>query len=165
MQVTKNTVVTLSYQLTDRQGEVIDAPGSMLTYLHGGYDEIFPLVEQALDAKDVGDECFVQLEPEEAFGDYDEQLLRIEPRELFPSNVEVGMQFEGTVEGGDEGDTILFTVTDVADDKVVVDGNHPLAGMALDFRCKVVEVRGATDEEIEHGHSHGHGDEHDGHGH
>ncbi|MES2356018.1 MAG: peptidylprolyl isomerase [Pseudomonadota bacterium] len=157
MQISKNTVVTLSFELKDRDGQVLEKAGSVLSYLHGGYDGIFPLVEEALHDKTVGEECTVQLEPDDAFGEYDETLLRVEPRNLFPDTVSVGMQFEGGAEGADEDDYILYTVTDVTDDKIVVDGNHPLAGMALDFSCKVTDVRAATEEELIHGHVHGEG--------
>ena len=161
MQIAKDTVVTVSFELKDRQGQVLEKAGSMLSYLHGGYDGIFPLVEEALQGKSVGDECAVKLEPDDAFGEYDEMLLRVEPRNIFPKNVVVGMQFEGGAEDADADDYVLYTVTDVTDDQVVVDGNHPLAGMALDFSCKVMEVRQATAEELEHGHVHGdHGHQH-----
>ncbi|HVK54857.1 MAG TPA: peptidylprolyl isomerase [Burkholderiales bacterium] len=161
MQISKDTVVTLSYELKDRDGEVLEDAGSTLSYLHGGYDGIFPLVEEALHGQPVGYQCAVQLEPDDAFGEYDETLLRVESRELFPENVEVGMQFEGGGEGADDEDFILYTVTDVTDDKVVVDGNHPLAGIGLDFNCTVMEVRPATTEELDHGHPHGeHGHQH-----
>lgn len=166
MQIAKDTVVTISYELKDRQGQVVEKAGSLISYIHGGYDGIFPLVEEALHGKDIGDGCTVQLEPDDAFGEYDETLLRVEPRDAFPENISVGMQFEGGAENADEDDYILYTVTDVSDDKIVVDGNHPLAGMALDFNCKVIEVRPATDEELEHGHVHDeNGHEHGEHGH
>jgi FKBP-type peptidyl-prolyl cis-trans isomerase SlyD len=161
MQIAKDTVVTVSFELKDRQGQVLEKAGSLLSYLHGGYDGIFPLVEEALNGKSVGDRCSVQLEPDDAFGEYDETLLRVEPRNIFPNNVTVGMQFEGGAEDADAEDYILYTVTDVTDDQVVVDGNHPLAGMALDFNCTVMEVRPATEEELTHGHVHGeHGHQH-----
>jgi FKBP-type peptidyl-prolyl cis-trans isomerase SlyD len=151
MQIAKNTVVTLSYGLKDRDGTVLEEAGSRLSYLHGGYDGIFPLVEEALHGQAVGYQCAVQLEPDDAFGEYDEALLRVESRELFPDNIEVGMQFEGGAEGSDDEDFLLYTVTDVSDDKVVVDGNHPLAGVGLDFSGTVIEVRPATEEELNEG--------------
>jgi len=158
MQVAKNTVVTLSYQVTDSDGNLVDAGEQPLVYLHGGYDGIFPVLEEALQGRIVGDKLDVKLQPDEAFGDYDAELVMMEPRSLFPDNIEVGMQFERATEDGDDGE--LYTITDIADDKVVVDGNHPLAGMALVFSCTVAEVRTATAEEIGHGHVHGSGDHH-----
>ncbi|HWT53693.1 MAG TPA: peptidylprolyl isomerase, partial [Rhodocyclaceae bacterium] len=99
------------------------------------------------------------LQPEEAFGDYDESLIAIEPRSLFPDNIEIGMQFERGGED-DEDDGLLYTITDIADDKVVVDGNHPLAGQSLVFSCTVTDVRKASAEELSHGHVHGPGGHH-----
>lgn len=155
MQVGKDTVVTLSYRLTTLQGELLEeaTQDQPAAYLHGGYDGIFPKVEAALDGQSVGAEADVVLEPEDAFGDYDAELVRMEEAGLFPSDVAVGMQFEGASEDGQH--YMLYTVTDIADGKVVVDGNHPLAGQALRVQCRVVGVRAALPEEIEHGHVHG----------
>lgn len=152
MQVTKDMVVTLTYELLDVDGELIESSDAPIAYLHGGYDGIFPLVERALAGKTVGEQCRVRLEPEDAFGDYDAELVRLEPREKFPGNLEVGMRFEGR--GEESGETVIYTVTDVAEDKVVVDGNHPLAGQTLHFSCTVTGVRAATAEELAHGHVH-----------
>ena len=161
MQIAKDTVVTVNYELKEQEGKVIEKAGSMLTYLHGGYDGIFPLVEEALHGKTVGDECAVLLEPDDAFGEHDDTLVRVEPRKAFPKNVTVGMQFEGGGEDEPDEDYVLYTVTEVGEDKVVVDGNHPLAGLQLEFRCTVAEVRAATTEELTHGHVHGeHGHHH-----
>jgi len=145
-------VVTLTYELLDVDGELIESSDAPIAYLHGGYDGIFPLVERALAGKTVGDQCRVRLEPEDAFGDYDAELMRLEPREKFPGNLEVGMRFEGR--GEESGETVIYTVTDVTEDKVVVDGNHPLAGQTLHFSCTVTGVRAATAEELAHGHVH-----------
>ncbi|MBU1235244.1 MAG: peptidylprolyl isomerase [Gammaproteobacteria bacterium] len=153
MQVEKNTVVTLTYQVTDSDGNLVDGGEQPIIYLHGGYDAIFPLIEEALQGKDVGEKLELKLQPADAFGDYDAELVMIEARSLFPDNIEVGMQFERATEDGDDGE--LYMITDIADDKVVVDGNHPLAGMALVFSCTVADVRVATSDEIGHGHVHG----------
>lgn len=159
MIVSKNTVVSLTYELFDAQGKLIERSDDPVTYLHGGYMGIFPRVEEALEGKQPGDRCSVRMEPDDAFGDYDAELVRVEDRNLFPSEVKVGMRFEGRREGSREA--TVFTVTDIAEDKVVVDGNHPLAGMALRFECSVTDVREATDEEVAHGHVHGaHGHHH-----
>lgn len=152
MEVTKNTVVALTYELLDADGQLIESSEMPIEYLHGGYDGIFPLVEQALSGKTIGDGCRVRLEPEDAFGDYDAELVRLEPREKFPGNLEIGMRFEGR--GEESGTTVVYTVTDIAEDKVIVDGNHPLAGQTLQFACTVKGVRAATDEELAHGHVH-----------
>jgi FKBP-type peptidyl-prolyl cis-trans isomerase SlyD len=160
MLIARNTVVTLKYSVKDTEGTSIDEGTAPLVYLHGGYGGIFDRIEEALQGKDVGDALEVKLEPEDAFGEYDAELVAIESRQLFPENIEVGMQFERGSEDGEDDDA-LFTITDIADDKVVVDGNHPLAGIALLFSCTVAEVRAASAEEISHGHPHGaHGHHH-----
>jgi len=159
VQVAKDTVVSLNYELSDADGKLIEKTDAPIEYLHGGYNGIFPLVEQALAGKSAGDTCRVRLEPDDAFGEYDAGLVHLEPRDKFPDGIAVGMQFEGR--GTESGTTLIYTVTDIADGKVVVDGNHPLAGKALDFICTVAAVRAATQEELAHGHVHGaHGHHH-----
>jgi FKBP-type peptidyl-prolyl cis-trans isomerase SlyD len=153
MQIAKDMVVTLEYELLDLDGNLIEKTEEPIEYLHGGYDGIFPLVERALDGKTVGDTCRVRLEPDDAFGEYDAELVLVEPRDKFPGTVGVGMQFEGRSNSSDE--MLVYTVTDIAEDKVVVDGNHPLAGQTLDFSCTIASVRSATDEELSHRHAHG----------
>jgi FKBP-type peptidyl-prolyl cis-trans isomerase SlyD len=153
MQIAKDSVVTLNYKVTDPDGNIVDEGSQPIVYLHGGYDGIFAAIEEALQGRGVGEDVVIKLQPEEAFGDYDEALLRIEPLSLFPDNIEVGMQFERAGEEGE--DDMVYTITDIEGDKVVVDGNHPLAGMALVFACTISEVRPATAEEITHGHVHG----------
>ena len=148
MKITKNTVVTVHYKLSDAQNNVLEEGEEPMIYLHGGYESTLPSIEDALDGKEVGYTTIVQVEPEEAFGDYDPLLVRVEDRDKFPQLLEVGMQFEGIPDSSEE-DVVLFVVTDIAEDKVVLDGNHPLAGMALRFSLRVDEVRAATPEEIE----------------
>ncbi|MFT5533367.1 MAG: FKBP-type peptidyl-prolyl cis-trans isomerase SlyD [Burkholderiaceae bacterium] len=155
MIIAKNTVVTVHYTLSDAQGNLIEESRDPMVYLHGGYENTLPKIEEALDGKDTGYETNLQVEPDDAFGEYDPALVKVEPRDRLPTPLEVGMQFEGLPDGGEDDDSVIFTVTDIADDKVVLDGNHPLAGMALRFSLKVSEVRAASDEEIVHGHVHG----------
>ncbi len=165
MKIEKDTIVSLVYRLTDAQNNLIEESGDPMVYLHGGYSGTFPKIEELLEGQEVGFETQIQLEPEDAFGDYDANLLKVEPRARFPEPLEVGMQFEGVpsdeegdlanIDDADEDEILIYTVTDVAQDKVVLDGNHPLAGMALRFWIKVSQVRAATPEEIEHGHPHG----------
>ncbi len=150
MQVSSNSVVALQVELSDIWGNLIQRSEEPVQYLHGGYGNIFSPVEAALEGKGVNDRVEVRLEPEEAFGDYDENLLRVEPRSRFPQEIEVGMRIEGDPAGGDDRSPI-FTITDIAEGKVVLDANHPLAGMALKFSCTVVEVRPATATEIQNG--------------
>jgi len=162
MKIAKNTVVTVHYKLSDAQGNLIEESREPMVYLHGGYENTLPKIEQALDGKDVGFQTSLQVEPEDAFGEYDAELVKIESRDRLPSPIEVGMQFEGTPDAGEDEESMIFTVTDIADDKVVLDGNHPLAGVALRFDLNVADVRAATDEEIAHEHVHGaHGHHHD----
>ena len=142
MVVARNTVVGVRMGLADAQGAELAAP-SELSYLHGGYGEMLPTLERALEGKGAGDSVQLQLEPEQAFGEYDPALLRVEPLGRYGEGVSVGMQVEE--------DTRLYTVTDVAGGSVVLDANHPLAGMALRFSVVILAVRGATEEEIERG--------------
>jgi len=151
MQVDKDTVVSLDVQLADVHGNLIPHSPQAVLYLHGGYAGIFPLVEEALQGKAPGESVEVRLEPEDAFGEYDAELVELEERARFPAELAVGMQFEQ--EGGPDEELLIYTVTDIAGDKVVLDGNHPLAGMALNFACTVLAVRDATADEIERGYA------------
>lgn len=155
MQIAPHTVVTLAYQVTDPDGGMVDAGEHPIVYLHGGFDDIFPKIEEALQGKQAGDSIQVKLQPDEAFGEYDADLVQIEPRSDFPAELQVGMQLEGSPPGSDEDDFVIYRVTDIVDDKVMLDGNHPLAGLALVFSCTVSAVRAANAEEIAHGHVHG----------
>jgi FKBP-type peptidyl-prolyl cis-trans isomerase SlyD len=157
-EVAKNTVVSLDYELLDTDGKVIEKTDRPISYLHGGYDGIFPRVEEKLQGRKAGESCSVKLEPDDAFGEYDKELIRTEPRNLFPKNVQVGMQFEGAAEGSKH--VMIYTVTSIADDKIVVDANHPLAGKTVQFNCTITDVRPATQEELHHGHVHGPGGHH-----
>lgn len=159
MAITKNSVVTLHYEMFDANDQLIDKTEQPIAYLHGGYDGIFPLVEEALHGKEVGDVVDVTLAPDDAFGEQDPELVRMEDTSVFPVDVEVGMMFEA--DDPETGDVFVYRVTDVADGKAVVDGNHPLAGMKIRFKATVDSVRDATEEEITHGHAHGeHGHHH-----
>ena len=116
MQIAKDTVVSLDYELFDAAGTIVEKTQSPITYLHGGYDGIFPMVESTLQGKGVGDTCEVRLEPDDAFGEYEADMVRIEPRKLFPKNITVGMQFEGAVEDSDKYK--LYTVKEIADGRI-----------------------------------------------
>jgi len=143
MQVGRDTVVSLKIQMYDAQGALLHAPEDAHVYLHGGYGGLLDALERLLEGKSPGETVRVQLEPEQAFGDYDAGLLRVEPAERYGQGIAVGMEIEE--------DERLYTVTDVAAGKVVLDANHPLAGLALRFACEVVGVRAARREEIERG--------------
>ena len=158
MKIAKDTVVSLSYELIDSSGgEVLEKSSDPISYVHGGYDGIFPTVEEALHGKSVGDKVAVKMTPDDAFGEYEHDLVRVESRDMFPKDIEVGMQLEGGAEGDDDEDYMLFTVVEVTDKEVTVDGNHPLAGKTLNFNATVTGVRAASQEEVDHGHVHGAG--------
>jgi FKBP-type peptidyl-prolyl cis-trans isomerase SlyD len=147
LSVEKDRWVTVHYRLFDSQGEAVEDGEREITYLHGGYGELFEPIEQALEGQAPGFETSLYLEPEETFGDYDAELVRLAPRAQFPAELEEGMSFDGLP--GEERDGRIWMVTDISDEAVVLDGNHPLAGMALRFELKVIEVREAEDDEIE----------------
>ncbi|MEK7360951.1 MAG: peptidylprolyl isomerase [Pseudomonadota bacterium] len=151
MQIAKDKVVSLEVRLSDVHGNLIQLSAEAVQYLHGDYDGIFQAVEAVLQGKSAGEKIEVRLEPEDAFGEYDAELVQLAERAQFPPELEVGMQFER--EGSPENELLIHTVTDIAGDQVVLDGNHPLAGMALNFACTVVAVREATAGEIERGYA------------
>ncbi len=126
----------------DAQGAELSAPAET-SYLHGGYGGMLDGLERALEGKSAGDSLRVQLEPEDAFGEYDADLVRLEPAERYGDGIAAGMEVEE--------DGSLYIVTDVAEGKVVLDGNHPLAGVALRFALDVLAVRNAKPEEIAQG--------------
>ena len=147
-QIGSNSVVTLNYNLTDPDGNMLDEGNQPIVYLHGGYDGVFIPIEVALEGKSVGDMVTVKLQPNEAFGEYDFDLLQIEPVENLPEQLKVGMMIEGDSEEGLEDGAVFYTVTEIADGKAVLDGNHPLSGMALVFMATVTAIRPATTVEI-----------------
>ena len=153
MQIQAPCVVSLTWKLSDAQGQPIDELKDPVEFFYGG-DDLLPKVEEALAGKATGDEAFLHLEPEHAFGDYNAELVCFEDRALFPAEVGPGMQFEGLPEGAATPDMpaeAIYTVTEVYDTHVVLDGNHPLAGVALRLHVTVRDVREATDDEIERG--------------
>ena len=151
MQIEAPCVVTLTWTLSDAQNRPIDELSSPVDFFVGG-DDLLAKVEEALAGHEPGDELSLQLEPEQAFGDYRPELVCFEDRKLFPEQLEPGMAFEGLPEGAVTPDMpadVIYLVTEVYPSHVVLDGNHPLAGMALRLRMKVVDVRSATDAEVE----------------
>jgi FKBP-type peptidyl-prolyl cis-trans isomerase SlyD len=151
MQITSPCVVSLTWRLEDAHGELIDELVDPVEFLVGG-DDLLAKVEEALLGQAEGFEATLHLEPEHAFGDYDPKLVFFEERKVFGEHVEEGMQFDGVPEGATtEGlpAEAIYTVTEVYDTHVVLDGNHPLAGVALVLALTVREVREATEEEIE----------------
>ena len=141
-----NSIVNMTYEIKDIDGNILESSSEPVEYLHGGFDNIFPKVEEAMHGKKIGDEIVVSLEPVDAFGTYDESLVQIEPTSAFPENeLKQGMQFEGE---DSSGEVITYTVTDIADGKVIVDGNHPWAGQRIIFTAIVGDIRLANDQEL-----------------
>ena len=149
-QIVKDSVVTLSYEVTDPDGNVLDAGEKPLIYLHGGYDDVFAAIELALQGRVVGDTVTVKMQPAQAYGEYDADLVLIESLDALPQPLTVGMQIEAEP-GGDSEEAVFYRVTDIAEGKAVLDGNHPLAGQALVFTGTVTAVRPASPAEIEAG--------------
>lgn len=158
MKIEKNTVVTLRYKVLDTQGKLLEESNAPMVYLHGGYGNTFPKIEETLDGQEPGFRTTLELQPQDAFGLRDESLVQTIPKTQFPPGVKVG----GHLEGRDtQGRTQTFTVMKIKGPVVLLDGNHPLAGKALRFSLAVIDVRAASEEEIAHGHVHGeHGHHH-----
>lgn len=160
MHITADKVVLMHYTLTNDAGEVLDSSdgGEPLAYLHGKGNIVAGL-EKALDGRAAGEKLQVRVEPGEGYGVRDAALVKRVPRRSFGSvgQIKAGMQFQAQLE---RGKMRVVTVTDVRGDMVTIDGNHPLAGEALNFAIEVTEVRDATPEELAHGHVHGTGGHH-----
>jgi len=157
MLISRNKVVRFAYTLTDDKAQVLDrsSEAEPLTYLHGG-EAIIPGLEAALEGRRAGESFKVRVAAVDAYGERDEDLVHSVPRDMFEGDdaVKVGMQFETN---DDDGETRIVTVTGADANNVTVDGNHPLAGIPLNFAVTVVEVRDASAEERRHGHVHGAG--------
>lgn len=158
MKIDKDTAVTIRLSVAESTGKVIQSGKTPIAYLHGGYDNLFPKLEEALQGQEAGFKATLDLAPEDAFGVRDESLLRTISKKDFPPGVKVGGQLQGYT---DEGEEQVFTVLKIKGDQVMLDGNHPLAGKALRVGVEVLSVRAATAEEITHRHVHGeHGHHH-----
>ena len=157
MKIAKDTVVSLQFKVADATGKLIEESKEPMVYLHGGYDNTLPKIEEALDGQEPGYAVTLALPPEDAFGLRDESLVRTIPKSQFPPGVKVGGQLEGR---DDSGAPVVFTVMKIKGSEVLLDGNHPMAGKALKFFLKVTGVRAATAEEIAHRHVHGAGGHH-----
>ena len=151
MNISAPCVVSLTWQLSDAQNAPIDELTEPTEFFFGG-DDLLPKVEEALDGQAAGFDVQLQIEPEHAFGEYRPDLVCFEDRALFPDGVEVGMQFEGLPDGAvtpDMPEDAVYTVTEIYPSHVVLDGNHPLAGIAIRMHVTVRGVRAATAEETE----------------
>jgi len=159
MQIGKHKVVTIDYTLTNNDGAVLDSSKGQepLAYIHGT-EFMIPGLEHALEGKAAGDSLSVTVEPADGYGERDEGLVKVVERGMFGDveRLDAGMQFQAQTDDGIE----VVTVTAVEGDQVTVDGNHPLADVVLHFDVKVVGVRDASQEEIDHGHVHGPGGHH-----
>lgn len=158
MKIDKDTAVTIRLSVAESNGKVIQNGKTPMAYLHGGYDNLFPKLEEALQGQEAGFKATLDLTPEDAFGVRDESLLRTISKSEFPPGVKVGGELQGYNDAGEEQ---IFTVLKIKGDQVMLDGNHPLAGKSLRVGVEVVSVRAATAEEITHRHVHGeHGHHH-----
>lgn len=154
MEISQQCVVALTWTLKDTLGEVLDILDEPIEFLVGGTD-LLPAIETALQGHAAGATVSLQIEPEQAFGDFNDQLIFLEPRELFPPELQEGQTLEGAaLPAGCNPDApkdTLYTVTDIYPEHIVLDGNHPLAGIAIRIQMKVESVREATEEEIGRG--------------
>ena len=154
MEISKQCVVALTWTLKDTLGEELDVLDEPVEFLVGGTD-LLPPIEDALQGHTAGSELHLQIEPEQAFGDFNDQLLFLEPRTLFPADLQEGLTMEGfalpTGCNPNAPKNALYTVTDIYPEHVVLDGNHPLAGIAIRISLKVESVREATEEEVNSG--------------
>lgn len=156
MQISKDSVVSIAYTLTNDEGQVIDtsAGGEPLVYLHGAQN-IVPGLENALTGKQVGEKLTVNVAAADGYGEYNADAVQVVPKHMFAGveNIEAGMQFHAQTDYGMQ----VVTVAAVEGDEVTVDGNHPLAGQNLNFDIEIMDIRAASAEELEHGHVHGAG--------
>lgn len=154
MDIKEQCVVALTWTLKDTLGDTLDELQEPVEFLLGGQD-LLPKIEAALQGHGVGDKVDLHLEPEDAFGDFDDQLLFLEPRGLFPKEIEEGLTIEGTsLPAGCNPDAprnALYTIAEIYPEHVVLDANHPLAGIALHLHLRVEAVREATEEEVGRG--------------
>ena len=154
MKITPQCVVALSWTLKDTLGEVLDELDEPVEFLLGGSD-LLASIEQALQGHAAGDKLELHLEPENAFGDYDENLVFLEARNIFPAELEEGMSFDGAAMPAGATAQIppghIYTVTEIYPEHVVLDGNHPLGGIAIRLALKVESVRDATEQEVAQG--------------
>ncbi|WP_397409119.1 peptidylprolyl isomerase [Polaromonas sp.] len=154
MKITPQCVVALTWTLKDTLGETLDELDEPVEFLLGG-DDLLASIEESLQGHEAGATIDLHLEPENAFGDYDENLVFLEARKLFPTDLEEGLTFDGAaLPAGVNPDTPpdrIYTVTEIYPEHVVLDGNHPLAGIAIRLSLKVESVREATESEIGQG--------------
>jgi len=148
--ITKNCLVTLDYTVFDTENNLLDSGAQPLIYLHGGYGDVFEKIEKALEGKSIGESIHIQLSPKDAFGEYKQEFVLIEDRNQFEDDLEVSQNVEMVFsEGEDEEIVLTYSVVEILEDKVILDANHPLAGVTIIFDGTVIGVREATSDEIE----------------
>jgi len=159
MKIAHQKVVTIEYTLRDEEGTVLDSSKERkpLAYIHG-MGNLIPGLETHLNGKSAGDTLNVSIPPADGYGEHDAlQVIQVSRKQFEGiEKLEVGMQFVTSTPDGQQ----VVTVSKIEDDKITVDGNHPLAGKTLNFDVKVIEVRDATEDELSHGHVHGPGGHH-----
>lgn len=148
MVVTKNCIVTIDYHINDSEGNLVHEQTESLSYLHGDYGQLFNGVEEALEGKKVGDTFKVALSSDQAFGEYDPELVVTENISELPADLCIGMEIDGYMEDDDE-DVIIYTVKEIKGKKATLDGNHPLAGMDLVFEGTVLDIHEADAKTIQ----------------
>ena len=159
MQIANDKGVTIHYTLTNDEGDLLDSSKDQdpLAYLHGS-GNIIPGLENALTGRSIGDTFNIEVAPEDGYGVRDNEMVQSVPRSAFEGvdNIEPGMQFQAQSPDGIQ----LVTVIDLDGDEIILDGNHPMAGFTLHFDVEVINIREATQEELDHGHVHGAGGHH-----
>jgi len=156
MKISADKAITLNYTLKDGDGKLIDeSKDSSFFYLHG-HQNIIPGLEAALADKEKGDSFDLVLEPKDAYGEYNDAITQIIPRNAFgDEKIEIGMQFHAE---GDGGQPVMITISEINGDDITIDGNPPLAGVTLHYNVEIMDVRDATEDELSHGHIHAHGE-------
>lgn len=149
MVISKNSLVTLDYTVFDIDNNLLDSGATPLVYLHGGYGDVFGKIEKALEGKSVGESIHVQLTPQEAFGEYRQELVLVEERSMFEDDIAVGQNVEMVFDDEDDEIMLTYTVVEIVDDRVILDANHPLSGVTILFDGTVIGIREATSDEIE----------------
>jgi len=148
-QIESNKVVSLTYSILDEKGEILEQTDLPISYIHGGHSDLFEKLERALTGKTIGDEVSVTLSPEEGFGQHNPDLTFTDDLENVPEELRyVGAELEAQ---NASGEPMRFIISEIGDNQLTVDGNHPFAGKTVTFKVKVAEVRDATTEELSNG--------------
>ena len=159
MRIAKDTAVTLRFKILDAKGKLIEEARQPMVYLHGGYHNTMPKIEEAMEGRARGYRTTLKLAAADAFGTRDESLMQTVARSSLPGTPKIGAQFRGQT--GTSQSDVVFRVIRFEGDSAIMDGNHPLADQAVQFDLTVMDIRAASEEEIAHRHVHGaHGHHH-----